>query len=176
MNSIGENKKVTRARVSLKEKWEAVKRMEKGDNSLAIAKELGVSQRVIYQWMSVKEKIKKWYKTNPEHAIGLNRKNLIQVHSQQLDQVVYLWYVKCVKQGISVTGPMIRHKAMELNEQLRAGWPFQASDGWLHKWKKRHGIIINPEQRFADDEPHQLFDDKFKTFIEQENLVADQEC
>lgn len=174
MDPKSEKAKVTRPRVSLKEKWEAVKRMEEGDNSLAIAKDLGVSQRVIYQWISVKDKIKKWYETSPEHAVGVNRKNLSQVYNQQLDEVVYLWYVECVKQGIPVTGPMIRVKAMELNEQLGAGWPFQASDGWLSKWKKRRGIVVSPEQRFGDEHPVRLFTEKFMTYAEQEHLTADQ--
>ena len=174
MDPKSEKARITRPRVSLKEKWEAVKRMEEGDNSLSIANDLGVSQRVIYQWMSVKDKIKKWYETSPEHAVGVNRKNLSQVYNQQLDEVVYLWYVECVKQGIPATGPMIRVKAMELNEQLGAGWPFQASDGWLCKWKKRRGIIVNPEQRFGEDPPFRTFTDKFILYVQQENLTSDQ--
>ena len=174
MDSKNQKTKVSKPRVSLKQKWEAVKRMEEGDNSLAIAKELGVSQRVIYQWINVKDKIKKWYETSPEHAVGVNLKNLSQVYNQKLDEVVYLWYVECTKQGIPATGPMIRLKAVELNEQLGAGWPFQASDGWLSKWKKRRGIIVNPEQRFGDEHPFRIFTDKLKTYVKQENLMPDQ--
>ena len=55
---------------------------------------------------------------------------------------------------------------------------FNASEGWLHRWKKRHGIrhvIIVGEKLSADDGAAKDFVvQKFEKLVTEHNLVADQ--
>lgn len=54
---------------------------------------------------------------------------------------------------------------------------FNASEGWLHRWKLRHGIrhvTIAGEKLSADDDAAKDFVQKFEQFVTEHNLVADQ--
>jgi hypothetical protein len=51
----------------------------------------------------------------------------------------YQWFVKARSQNIPITGPLVKTKAKEIAEQL-GHTSFNASDGWLQKWRKRNNI------------------------------------
>lgn len=82
------------------------------------------------------------------------------------------------RKGTPLSGPIVKPKAIKLYEKL-GGTPdkFNASEGWLHRWKKRHGIqhvIIAGKKLSADADAAKDFVTKFEQFVTERNLVADQ--
>lgn len=61
--------------------------------------------------------------------------------SMELDRMCYQWYLKARSDNVHVTGLLVKTKAIEIAEQV--GYKsFQASDGWLHRFKLRHSIMF----------------------------------
>lgn len=83
------------------------------------------------------------YMENYEQNKNSNKKrNLRDEFSQQLDQQVYEWFVAQRSKNIPISGPLLQEQARQICLQL--GGPnatdFKASNGWLEKFRIRHGI------------------------------------
>lgn len=72
----------------------------------------------------------------------------------------------------------VKEKAVKLFEKLGGDVEtFQASEGWFHRWKLRHGIrhvVIAGEKLSADDDAAKDFVEKFLKLVSDSNLVAEQ--
>lgn len=72
----------------------------------------------------------------------------------------------------------MKEKAVKLFEKLGGDVEtFQASEGWFHRWKLRHGIrhvVIAGEKLSADDDAAKDFVEKFQKLVSDSNLVAEQ--
>ncbi|CAF2766906.1 unnamed protein product [Rotaria sp. Silwood2] len=80
---------------------------------------------------------------NYEQNENSNKKrNLRDEFNQQLDQKVYEWFVAQRSKTIPISGPLLQERARQIRQEL--GGPnaddFKASNGWLEKFRKRHGI------------------------------------
>lgn len=54
---------------------------------------------------------------------------------------MYEWfYVACTK-SILISGPILKEKALQVSKELEAD-NFNASNGWLDKFKSRYNIIL----------------------------------
>ncbi len=68
------------------------------------------------------------------------RKTMKSAENEKLEEAVYVWFIQCRSKGDPISGPMVREKALLMNEKLGGAKDFKASHGWLHKFKSRHGI------------------------------------
>lgn len=58
-----------------------------------------------------------------------------------VDEALWVWFCQERRKGTPLSGPIGKEKAVKLYEKLGGTLDkFNASDGWLHRWKKRHGI------------------------------------
>lgn len=57
-----------------------------------------------------------------------------------LDDALYKWFTQKRAQGEPISGPILCEKAVQFNEKLEGPSNFQASTGWLKRFKSRHGI------------------------------------
>ena len=54
---------------------------------------------------------------------------------------VYTWFIQERNRGTPLSGPILKEKALWFHEQLHPeDHSFTASEGWLNRWKNRHGI------------------------------------
>ena len=58
-----------------------------------------------------------------------------------LDKAVLSWFNEMRAQNIPISGPMICHKAIDFAKKLGLE-NFKASNGWLQRFKHRHGIVF----------------------------------
>lgn len=67
---------------------------------------------------------------------------------------MYVWFFQEREKDILISGPLIKEKALQLNELMNAEKSFSASTGWLERFKKRHGIrqLVVTEERLSSDE------------------------
>ncbi|XP_057667238.1 jerky protein homolog-like [Diorhabda carinulata] len=85
---------------------------------------------------------------------------------------VYKWFIQKRCQGEPISGPILCEKAVQFNEKLEGPSNFEASSGWLKRFKSRHGIRelqIQGEKLYADLLAAELFKIKLRDILNQEN-------
>ncbi len=97
-----------------------------------------------------------------------------------LDKAVYLWFIQERSKGTPVSGPLIMAKAKLLHEVIYpdvAEGTFKASQGWLHRFKQRHGIRelrLQGESLSADTASICPYKQKLNAYIEERQLSLHQ--
>ncbi|XP_060845640.1 jerky protein homolog-like [Rhopalosiphum padi] len=85
-----------------------------------------------------------------------------------------MWFCQERRKGTPISGPIIKEKAIALHKKLEAGSEFTASEGWIDRWKTRHGVrfvSITGEKLSADAEAAKKFAMKFREIVEQYELL-----
>ena len=116
---------------SYKIKYKALKELEKGTPHKDVASLFGVPKNTLSTWKKNKEKIFQMYNS------GLASKRVKPERYEALNKAVKKWLLILRSENVPVSGPMLREKALEFAKELNMEG-FQASEGWLDKWKKRY--------------------------------------
>ncbi|KHJ43824.1 centromere binding protein B, DNA binding protein [Trichuris suis] len=77
-----------------------------------------------------------------------------KAQNEEVDQAVYVWLMQKRAMGQPISCPLLCEKALHFNARLGGNPSFRATTGWLHKFKKRHGIReieIHGKQMSADE-------------------------
>ncbi|XP_044002409.1 tigger transposable element-derived protein 2-like [Aphidius gifuensis] len=160
-----EPEKKKRKTVSIQEKLDALDEIEKKKKtSTEIARQLGVGHSTVCGW----KKDEKLLNMQREliHAVQANNmKRLRQVDNPLVDKATWQWFKEQKKSGAQLSGPIIKSQAIFFWQNLGLSKSFDASDGWLSKWKNRHHIknIISCEDSDIVTEYHNKFDEIIKS-------------
>jgi len=57
---------------------------------------------------------------------------------EQLDIIVYQWFIQTSSKEVLLSEPIIQVKAMELHKKMNDDPSFKTSTRWLHRFKNRH--------------------------------------
>lgn len=135
----GKRKKVT---VTIAKKLKALYRIDKGESLRSIAIDLGVGISTVSDWKKNRKEIEDFCaKMVSRDSLG-NRGTIKKAKNVTLDDALYMWYIQELENGIPMSGPILRKKALSLNKKLGGDPTFTASVGWLGRWKARHGIKL----------------------------------
>ena len=115
---------------SMKNKYDALKELEKGVPQKEVALCFGVQKSTLSTWKRNKTRIEQAY-----HA-GLGNKRMRPEKYEDLNKALTKWFLNCRSENIPLNGPLLKKKAIAFATELKIE-NFQASDGWLEKWKKR---------------------------------------
>ena len=183
-------------KLSMEEKNLILDLIESGKTKTHAASQLGVTGAAITYIMKQKDSIRK--------AMGrkdLRKKcRLSQGQHPLIENVLLEWIRQRQRLGIAISGPMIKEKALELNQELTrrtnsegdsetgsgeevddvegsndeqgSSKPprFQASEGWLYKFKVRHGIrnfSFDGEKSTEDQQAAAEFSEEVKQSVEE---------
>lgn len=136
----GKRKKVT---VTIAKKLKALYRIDKGEPLRSIAIDLGVGISTVSDWKKNRKEIEDFCaKMVSRDSLG-NRGTIKKAKNVTLDDALYMWYIQELENGVPMSGPILRKKALSLNKKLGGDPTFTASVGWLGRWKARHGIKLN---------------------------------
>ncbi|XP_064414835.1 jerky protein homolog-like [Latimeria chalumnae] len=108
---------------------------------------------------------------------GLSRKRACTASDAPLDTAVYNWFVQERAVGTPISGPIVKAQAEKFCKELNGENNFAASQGWLDRFKRRHGISqvkISGEIRSADSEAANTFSDELKAYLEEEGFTEEQ--
>ena len=64
--------------------------------------------------------------------------------SGKLYKAIYKWFISVRHSGIPISASIIKQKALEFSKGLQCD-NFQASDGWLGRWKERFNVRLKTE-------------------------------
>lgn len=112
---------------------------EPGAKHGAVAKLYGVARSTVCKISQKSEEILLQFETDTNH----DRKRRREGKERQVGEELYAWFQNQVAQGSRLSGNDIKEKARLLAAQK--GHHFEPSDGWLSRWKQRHGLS-NPRK------------------------------
>ena len=161
----------------LSEKLKVLQRLDKGESLQKIAKELNVGVTTIKDWRKNRKDIESCTVTVEGEKALKSRKTLKKPKLELLDNALWIWFCQERRKGTPLSGPIVKEKALILHKKLEVEGEFTASEGWLDRWKTRHGVryvAISGEKLSADDEAVKEFSLKFKKIVEENELAPDQ--
>lgn len=124
---------------SLELKYEVLMEVEKGLRSKKqIADHYGLAQSTLSTWVKNADNIKNAF-LNGEFSA--KRKKLRAAGYPEVEEALLKWFKVARDHDVPISGPVMLEKAGELAEKL--GVPkgeFKCSNGWLDRFKDRHGI------------------------------------
>lgn len=121
-------------------KGEILKKLKNGVKPLDLAREYNIAASTISRLKKQRKSIKKAIST---YRNDTERRSLRGTFHPKMESALHKWYLQETINGISVTTNALRVKARELYTQIRENnLTFQASAGWVEKFKKRYGIRL----------------------------------
>jgi predicted DNA-binding protein YlxM (UPF0122 family) len=134
--------------LTVRKKLEVVESVERDKKSYSIvAKQFEISKSSVGTIIKRKNELLEYKKQNRNLEY---KKICMNPFSEELDQRVWKWFADARVQNILIHGEAIQAKALEVATILNPEMGFQASDGWLEKFKRRHNITLNQESRSMD--------------------------
>ena len=120
----------------LETKYKALVELEKGKSNKEVAQSFGITPNTLSTWKKNKEKVFEAY--NKGNA---KTKRMKSDTYEQVNNAVLKWFTRIRAENVPVSGILIKEKALYFAKELNFE-KFQASDGWLDKWKKRFDLIF----------------------------------
>lgn len=103
-----------------------------------LSKQFQVGKTQIHNILRDKEAIMKSWR---ENGTSSHMKKKVKTAVGEIDSIMYDWFCAVRNKKIPVTGPMLQEKALIVARSLDCSeTEFKASNGWLEKFKNRHGI------------------------------------
>ena len=112
----------------IQNKGQALKELEKRTPHRDVAFLFGVPKNTL------STRKKKKYKIFEKHS-SLMSKRVKPEKYEELNKAVHKWFLNLRSDNVPISGPMFNEKGIEFAGGLNIGG-FQASEGWLEKWKK----------------------------------------
>uniref|UniRef100_A0A2I3HU94 Tigger transposable element derived 6 n=1 Tax=Nomascus leucogenys TaxID=61853 RepID=A0A2I3HU94_NOMLE len=139
------NKK--RRQFSLEEKMKVLEAVDSGKKKGDVAKEFGITPSTVSTFLKDHTKFEEKVR---EASMGPQRKRMRSALYDDIDKAVFAWFQEIHAKTILVTGSVIWKKALNLANVL--GYDnFQASVGWLNRFRDRHGIALKAVCREDSD-------------------------
>lgn len=136
-----ENCKLTRTRLSLKDKMQVIEESA-FLTTTELMQKFGISKSTVYSVLNRKAELQvEWMNSlNPESK--MSRRN---TSHEEINNAVLAWYCEALGNGQQVTGTQMQNKARQLADQQQ-DFTFKASNGWLHSFRKRNVNIFKSEE------------------------------
>ena len=99
---------------TLKEKYEAIKKLESGCANKNVAADYDVSPSTLSTWLKSKDKIVKAF----EGGTSSKTQKLKPCGNENLERALYTWFVQMRRQGVPVSGPVLREKALSYAKEM----------------------------------------------------------
>ncbi|KAJ3640561.1 hypothetical protein Zmor_003854 [Zophobas morio] len=159
----------------IKKKLQILKALDEGECVTQLAMQYGVGKSTICDIKKKRCSINQ-YLTNADNETP-QRETLKLCKHPEMEHALFICILQERARHTPLNGELICEKAKWFYQKLTGKDDFNASSGWLHKFKKRHGIRqlqITGEKLSADKSAVEPFRQKFLDKIKQMNLVPDQ--
>lgn len=162
--------------LSLIDKLNIIDSLKQGEPSYKLADKYGVGRSTISDIKKNADTILK-YTCKLDSANGSkHRKMMKKAKNEVLDEVLYCWYLQQRSSGQDICGPLLCEKALQLNKKIGGDDAFKASNGWLYRFKSRHGIRefhVQSEETSPDEGADDSFKDDFKKELDENHYDLD---
>lgn len=173
----GSEKKRKHSSLTITQKVELLKKLDRGVPVRQLTEEYGVGTTTVYDVKKQKEKLFKFYSDSDDRKAMECRKTMHRAQNEDVDRVLMEWIRQRRSEGVPLNGLMIMKQAKKFHEDLNIQGDCQYSEGWLQKFKKRHGIKylkICGEKASADHVAAENYVGEFASIVANENLSPEQ--
>ena len=101
--------------LTIKEKYTALKDLEKGLSKKAIAEKFNVPKFTLTYWIKYKHDIIQKYEMG---QLGAKRQKLSVGKHDSIDKAVYKWFINARERNVRIEGYIIREKALDFAKEL----------------------------------------------------------
>ncbi|XP_032880836.1 jerky protein homolog-like isoform X2 [Amblyraja radiata] len=169
--------KPKRKTLSIAQKIELLQKLDRGVSVRHLTEDYGVGTTTIHDLKKQKHKLLKFYSESDDQKLMKYRKTLHRAKNEDLDRVVMEWIRQRRSERMPLTGLMVMKQARKYHEELNIGGECEYSEGWLQKFKKRHGIkylkICGVKASAAYDAAERYIDE-FAKMVSDEKLSPEQ--
>ena len=120
--------------MSLESKYKALLELEKGKTNKEVALLFEVPPNTVSTWKRNKTKIFEAFQNGSPST-----KRIKTSKYDQINKAVLQWFKRMQTETVPISGALIREQALCFAKDLNIN-NFQASEGWLQKWKKRYAL------------------------------------
>ncbi|XP_018396043.1 PREDICTED: jerky protein homolog-like [Cyphomyrmex costatus] len=162
LNCVNMNQK--RKCVTISNKQQIIEEIASGLRVKDVARKYGITSSSVSKIMKQKDHIASFSKSM--HHAQLKKVSKMRCPTN-VDAVLYTWFCQQRSWGQTISGPLLCEKAQEINKILNGPASFMASNGWLQKFKQRHGICQSSiqEKLSYNTEEIKHFPEKFHSFV-----------
>lgn len=127
--------------ITIQQKLDILKELEKGKSAKQLAFEYNIGCSTVHDIKKNKNKLLNYSLLVSESICGSeNRKTMKKSPYELLDRALIHWFNNERAQGKAITGPMCVTQAKILFNTIGLTGNFDASSGWLARFKDRYGI------------------------------------
>ena len=109
----------------------------KGPSNKDVAAKYGVPKNTLSTWVKNKEKLV----NAPEKGTNVKRQKLKTGNHELVDSAIFKWFLNMRSDNVPLSASVIQEKAVMFAKDLNVE-NYQASDGWLRRWKERNNITF----------------------------------
>ena len=162
---------------TVREKLELITCIRNGESQAKVARETSIAESTLRGWLKWEGALRQ-YADGLQDEDGLKRKKQRTAKDPVLDTAMVNWFTQECQTGLPISGPMVKAQAEIFNKSINGDdTEFVASQGWLWRWQKRHGITkhkIVGEKRSADKDGAAQFPPRLLKFLADNQLVDEQ--
>lgn len=169
--------RTSRKRLSLSQKVKIIHALDNGSTVNNLAMEYGVGKQTIRDIKSSRSKILEFVASSDSPSAMKKKKSMKKSTYDDLDKALILWFNQERSSGTPISGTVLAEQAQIFFKELRIEGEFKATNGWLARFKARHGIrviSVQGEKLSCDATAAEEFKTEFRDFMERENLVEEQ--
>ena len=104
--------------------------LDKGTSYSVITEESGIGRSTVTGIKREKENLLKFKREAKEMGMKKTTKAMKLGKDTQLEEASYVWFRQKRAEGVPISGPLLKEKALQLNEMLDGNADFHASEGW----------------------------------------------
>lgn len=172
------NSKRKHVTLSLKQKCEILDKLECGESVTKIAKDYGVGKSTVCDINKKKSEIRAV--VSKSYSGVSKRKTLKLGGHPEVEESLYMWFLQQRSRGCPISGDILAEKAkFFFNNFFKKDDTevFNASKGWLDKFKRRYGIrflSMTGESNSCNEDAYNTFKKTFENLLKNHNFTADQ--
>ncbi|XP_049645718.1 tigger transposable element-derived protein 2 [Suncus etruscus] len=171
---LGKRKRVV---LTIKDKLDIIGRLEEGVSFKKLSVLYGIGESTVRDIKKNKERIINYANSSDPTSGVSKRKSMKSSTYEELDRVMIEWFNQQKTDGIPVSGTICAKQAKFFFDALGMEGDFNASSGWLTRFKQRHGIpkaAGKGAKLKGDENAAREFIGSFQEFVETENLQPEQ--
>ncbi|XP_054256871.1 jerky protein homolog-like [Macrosteles quadrilineatus] len=161
----------------MQQRLQALERIDKDESVQSICTDLGVGKSTVNDWRQNRKSIEDFCTQIESEKALSSRCTLKKPKNELVNDALWVWFMQERRRGTPISGPILKEKAVILHGKLGEEGEFVASEGWLSRWKKRHGVHflgVCGEKLSADPAGAAEFTKKFEQIIAENNLSPEQ--
>lgn len=161
--------------LTLQDKIDIIKRLEDGEKGKDICKIYNIGNSTISKIKRNKSGIEKFSQNSIRQAKNIQR--MRKAYFPEVERLLYDWFLEQRIHNAIITNDILILKATEFHQSLNTDIPFQASIGWVQKFKIRHcirSLKICGEKLSANYSSTGPFVENFNQIIQDLHLCPEQ--